>query len=39
MLKMSAIPMIIGVIFYAWYRNDLRRRTRDYACKKPFDGA
>jgi hypothetical protein len=38
-LKILLIPMAIGAIFYGWYRNDLRRLTRDYACKEPFDGA
>lgn len=38
MFKLLAIPLIIGVIVYAWYRNDLRRLTRDYACKGSFDG-
>jgi len=39
MLKILAILMVIGVIFYGWHRNDLRRLTRDYACNGPFDGA
>jgi hypothetical protein len=39
MLKISAILIVIGVIFYGWYRNDLRRLTRDYASKYPFHGA
>jgi hypothetical protein len=39
MLKILAILMAIGVIFYGWHRNDLRRLTRDYASKVPFDGA
>jgi hypothetical protein len=38
-LKILAILMVVGVIVYSWYRNDLRRLTRDYACKGPFDGA
>jgi hypothetical protein len=39
MLKILAVVLIIGVFVYAWYRNDLRRLTRDYAHKEPFDGA
>jgi hypothetical protein len=39
MLKILAILLAIGVFVYGWYRNDLRRLTRDYACKEPFDGA
>jgi len=39
MLKILAVLLVIGVILYGWYRNDLRRITRDYACKEPFDGA
>ncbi len=38
MLKISAILIVIGVMIYRWYRNDLRRLTRDYRCKAPFDG-
>jgi hypothetical protein len=38
MLKILAILIVFGAIFYGWYRNDLRRLTRDYACKNPFDG-
>jgi hypothetical protein len=39
MLKILAIVSVFGVMIYFWYRNDLRRLTRDYACKEPFDGA
>jgi len=39
MLKISAILIVIGVIFYGWNRNDLRRLTRDFSSKYPFDGA
>jgi len=39
MLKILWILITIGVIIYGWYRNDLRRLTRDYTCKEPFDGA
>ena len=39
MLRISAILIFIGVMFYCWYRNDLRRLIRDYACTTPFDGA
>jgi hypothetical protein len=39
MLKILAVLLVVGVFIYGWYRNDLRRLTRDYACKKPFEGA
>jgi hypothetical protein len=39
MLKILAVLFVVGVFVYGWYRNDLRRLTRDYACKEPFDGA
>jgi hypothetical protein len=39
MLKILAVLLIIGVFVYVWYRNDLRRLTRDYACEEAFDGA
>jgi hypothetical protein len=39
MLKISAILTVVGVLIYAWHRNDLRRLTRDYAYKETFDGA
>jgi hypothetical protein len=39
MLKILAVLAVIGVFIYFWYRNDLRRLTRDYAYKIPFDGA
>jgi len=39
MLKVLAIFLFIGVMIYGWYRNDLRRLTREYACKAPFHGA
>jgi len=38
MLKILAVLLVVGVFVYGWYRNDLRRLTRDYACKQPFDG-
>jgi hypothetical protein len=38
MLRILVVLITIGALIYAWYRNDLRRLTRDYACKKPFDG-
>ena len=39
MLKILAVLLTIGVFVCVWYRNDLRRLTRDYACKEPFAGA
>jgi hypothetical protein len=39
MLKILATLLVVGVFIYGWYRNDLRRLTRDYACKETFDGA
>jgi hypothetical protein len=39
MLKILAVLLTIGVFVYVWYRSDLRRLTRDYACKEAFDGA
>jgi hypothetical protein len=39
MVKVLAVLVVVGVFVYGWYRNDLRRLTRDYACKEPFDGA
>jgi|SRR5580704_11937330 hypothetical protein len=39
MLKILAVLLVVGVFVYGWYRNDLRRLTRDYACKAPFEGA
>jgi len=38
MLEIVAILIFAGVMFYFWHRNDLRRLTRDYSCKAPFDG-
>jgi hypothetical protein len=38
-LKILAILLAVGVVIYGWHRNDLRRLTRDYACKEPFAGA
>ena len=38
LLKILAVLLVVGVFVYGWYRNDLRRLTRDYACKQPFDG-
>ena len=42
MLKILPVllaSLVVGVILYGWYRDDLRRITRDYACKEPFNGA
>jgi hypothetical protein len=39
MLKILAVLLTSGVFVYVWYRSDLRRLTRDYACKEAFDGA
>lgn len=39
MLKILAVVLVVVVFIYSWYRNDLRRLTRDFACKEPFDGA
>jgi hypothetical protein len=39
MLKILAVLLAIAVFVYVWYRSDLRRLTRDYACKEAFDGA
>jgi hypothetical protein len=33
-----AVLLVVGVFVYSWYRNDLRRLTRDYARKEAFDG-
>jgi len=38
MLEIFAILIFAGVMFYFWYRNDLRRLTRDYACTVSFNG-
>ena len=38
MLKILAVLLVVGVFVYSWYRNDLRRLARDFACKEPFDG-
>jgi hypothetical protein len=38
MLKILAVLLVVVVFVHSWYRNDLRRLTRDYACKEPFDG-
>jgi hypothetical protein len=38
MLKILPVLLVIGLMLYGWYRNDLRRLTRDYACEQPFDG-
>jgi hypothetical protein len=38
MLKNLAALLILGVFVYGWYRNDLRKLTRDYVRKEPFDG-
>jgi hypothetical protein len=39
MTTMLAILLAITIFFVCWHRNGLRRLTRDYACKEPFDGA
>jgi hypothetical protein len=39
MLKILAVVLVVVVFIYSWYRNDLRRLTRDFACKDPVDGA
>jgi hypothetical protein len=38
MLRILAVLLVIGVFVYVWYRNDLRRLTRDFACKESFPG-
>jgi hypothetical protein len=38
MLKLLPFLLVIGLMAYGWYRNDLRRLTRDFACIKPFNG-
>jgi hypothetical protein len=38
MLNILAVLLVVGAFVYGWYRNDLRRLTRDYACKEPYDG-
>ena len=37
-MKVLAILLVFGAIIYGWFRNDLRRLTRDFASKEPFDG-
>lgn len=39
MLKILSVVLVVGVFLFGWYRNDLRRLTRDYACNEPFEGA
>lgn len=39
MLKILAVLLAIGTFVYGWYRNDLRKLTRDYASGVPFHGA
>ena len=39
MLEILAVLLVVGVFVYCWHRSDLRRLTRDYAYKEPFDGA
>lgn len=39
MLGICVILLAVGATTYGWYRSDLRRLARDYACKEPFDGA
>ena len=38
MLTILSVLLVIGLMLYGWYRNDLRRITRDYAWLKSFDG-
>lgn len=38
LFKILAIFLVACILVYGWYRNDLRRLTRDFACKVPFDG-
>jgi hypothetical protein len=38
MLKILAVLLVVGVFVYVWCRNDLRRLTRDFAYREPFDG-
>ena len=37
-LKVLVIASVLGLWFYAWYRNDERRLKRDFAHLPPFDG-
>jgi hypothetical protein len=37
-LKIAAVLAVVALLFYGWYRNDLRRLTRDFARQQPFDG-
>lgn len=39
MLKILAVVLVAGAFFYGWYRNDLRKLTRDFACTGPFEGS
>jgi|ERR1700677_1847025 hypothetical protein len=39
LLKILATLLVISVFIFLWHRNGLRRLTRDFACKEPFDGA
>ena len=38
MLKIFAVVLVVGAFFYSWHRNDLRKLTRDFTCKEPFQG-
>ena len=38
MLKIFAVILVVGAFFYGWHRNDLRKLTRDFTCKEPFEG-
>jgi len=38
-LKIVPVLLVIGLMLYAWYRDGVRKLTRDYACLKSFDGA
>ena len=38
MLKIFAVALVAGAFFLGWYRNDLRKLTRDYACQGAFEG-
>ena len=38
MLKILAVLLVVSVFIYGWYRNDLRKLTRDYAHRAEFGG-
>jgi hypothetical protein len=39
MWNVLPVLLVIGLMLYGWYRNDLRRITRGYARLESFDGA